>query len=277
MWRYFCYTLLTTSHYHHHSAWAKVKCLYWHHYCVWLFRYLSILHFKYLQFILTSLVERVLFSSSDSGEMVSTTMVSNPAKICSSAARPPSAAAAVRACWESTAPTRVSLAELSSYILTPGRISSSDSATASRIRSWSAAVSFWGKQTGGRSRNLGKLIGIIGNRFEGIGGLWKRGFMVERELVNAICVWFVEQNGRGMAGGRLPDCSVWYQLLFEKRNFLRAFYINNFFLFFWKLLRSNFTEWFGWYVEVRVMIALAPTYSDFLSWFTCIKETHKDN
>lgn len=58
-----------------------------------------------------SRVETVLWSSEEPGNTVSTTMAGIPDSICSSAAWPPSAAAAVRACWKSTAPTRVSRAE----------------------------------------------------------------------------------------------------------------------------------------------------------------------
>ena len=91
--------------------------------------------------LLTSLVERVLQSSGRPGKTVSMTMVGKPAIMCSLAARPPSAAAAVTACWKSTAPTRVSRAESFSNVLTPGSCSSFDSATAWRSfccrRSWS--------------------------------------------------------------------------------------------------------------------------------------------
>lgn len=83
---------------------------------------------------LTNRVETVLWSSAGPGNMVSTTMAEIPEDICSSAASPPSAAAAVSACWKSTAPTRVSRAKSFSYVLTAGREVSvaSKSTTASR-------------------------------------------------------------------------------------------------------------------------------------------------
>lgn len=81
---------------------------------------------------LTSRVETVLWGSEWPGNKVSTTIAGMPELICSSAACPPSAAAAVRACSKSTAPTKARQAESFSYVLTPGRTLSSESATAWR-------------------------------------------------------------------------------------------------------------------------------------------------
>lgn len=67
------------------------------------------------------------------GKRVSTTMAGTPESMCSEAARPPSAAAAVRACSKPTAPTKVRQAESFSKVLTQGRVLPSESATNWRI------------------------------------------------------------------------------------------------------------------------------------------------
>lgn len=74
-------------------------------------------------------VETVACSSAGPGKTVSTTIAGTPDSRCSEAARPPSAAAAVRAWSKRTEPTRLSRAKSFSKVLTQGRVLSLESAT----------------------------------------------------------------------------------------------------------------------------------------------------
>lgn len=126
---------------------------------------------------LTSLVEMVLCSSGLPGKTVSTTIADMPYAMCSSAASPPSAAAAVRACSKATSPMTVSRAKSFSKVLTPGRffffpsIPSSYWEMASRI-SWSVVGRAFGGEIeeGKEMRGLGRdLRGELGKKMRFLG------------------------------------------------------------------------------------------------------------
>lgn len=98
------------------------------------------------------------------GNKVSTTIAGMPSLMCSSAACPPSAAAAVRACWKSTAPTKPSRDNSFSYVLTHGRLFSADSEIAWRTSCSVTGADFGEEEQARVKRRVRELFKATGKR-----------------------------------------------------------------------------------------------------------------
>ena len=143
-------------------------------------------------------METVACSSAGPGKIVSTTIAGTQDSRCSEAARPPSAAAAVRAWSKRTEPTKLSRAKSFSKVLTQGRVLSLESAT-----NWSICCSCcvgFGVQWRTWRGNLGMARGSLGKKKVGIFVVGmdleeREGKGREERACGRGCIFFHQGNG----------------------------------------------------------------------------------